>query len=117
MTPEQREDARVKAQRIVNAGGIENADYAVAVGFLSLIAQVEALTVPQWQPIETAPEDCILLLATEFFHKGDWRIKVGGYWNGGWDIFGASWTPSHWMAIPNLPAPIIPAIPGTKEGA
>lgn len=58
-----------------------------------------------WQLIETAPHDKILLLAYEFDGPGDWRIKVGGYWNGQWNVFGASWTPTRWMSLPAAPSP------------
>lgn len=57
----------------------------------------------EWQPIETAPHDEVLLLAYEFDRPGDWRIKVGGYWNGGWEVFGASWTPTRWKPLPVVP--------------
>ena len=60
----------------------------------------------EWRPISTAPRDeTALLLAKEFDGPGDWRIKVGG-WNlqdRKWLIFGASWTPSHWMPLPAPP--------------
>ena len=59
----------------------------------------------EWQPIETAPKDEMLLLAGEFDCQGDWRIKVG-YWDEDtkkWKVFGASWTPSHWMPLPDPP--------------
>lgn len=57
-----------------------------------------------WQPIETAPHDKILMLAYEFDRPGDWRIKVGGYWDGQWNVFGASWTPTRWKHLPAAPA-------------
>jgi hypothetical protein len=56
-----------------------------------------------WQPISTAPKETALLLATEFFGKGDWRIKCGSFYDGEWHVWGASWTPSHWMPLPAAP--------------
>ena len=56
----------------------------------------------------------LVLLATEFFGPGDWRIKAGGRNSGmpgGWQVFGASWTPSHWM-----PMPLPPSTPGVSDG-
>lgn len=59
----------------------------------------------EWQPIETAPRDQFLLLATEFDCPGDWRIKVGEYRTRtrSWHVFGASWTPTRWMPLPAPP--------------
>lgn len=61
----------------------------------------------EWQRIVTAPRDRLVLLAKEFTEPGDWRIKVGGYrhdWHC-WEVFGASWQPTHWMPLPSPPAP------------
>lgn len=45
-----------------------------------------------------------VIVATEFFGPGDWRIKVGGLEeDGSWTVFGASWTPSHWQPLPVAP--------------
>lgn len=50
-----------------------------------------------------------VLVATEFGHKGDWRMKWATYIpehpdaNDGWLIPGASWKPSHWMPLPEPP--------------
>lgn len=62
------------------------------------------VSVPEWQPIETAPKDEMILLAGVMDHASDWRIKVG-YCDslGEWKIFGASWEPTHWMPIPAAP--------------
>lgn len=62
-----------------------------------------------WQPISTAPKETALLLATEFFGKGDWRIKCGSFYDGEWHVWGASWTPSHWMPLPAAPGKERPA--------
>jgi len=59
----------------------------------------------EWQPIETAPkDDTAMLLACEFL-ENDWRIKVGGWRTdkSDWNIFGASWEPTHWMPLPEPP--------------
>lgn len=59
----------------------------------------------EWQPIETAPKDEMLLLAGELDGPGDWRIKIG-YWDEdrqSFKIFGASWEPSKWMLPPDPP--------------
>ncbi|UVS93515.1 DUF551 domain-containing protein [Burkholderia glumae] len=45
-----------------------------------------------------------VLVAVEFFGPGDWRIKVGYLGEqGGWHVFGGSWTPTHWMPLPEPP--------------
>lgn len=62
----------------------------------------------EWQKIETAPKDTLLLLACAnwpLMVKGrPVPIKVGGYWDDQWNIFGASWVPTHWMPLPNPPS-------------
>ncbi|MBX8824719.1 DUF551 domain-containing protein [Ochrobactrum sp. SFR4] len=61
----------------------------------------------QWQPIETAPNSEMLLLAC-----ADWPlvkcgrevpVNVGHKSFGRWTVFGASWTPTHWMPLPAAP--------------
>lgn len=59
-----------------------------------------------WQPISTVPKNKLVLLACEFDHPGDWRIKIGEYRTRGevgWHIFGASWEPTRWMPLPAPP--------------
>lgn len=58
-----------------------------------------------WQPIETAPKDTMVLVASEFFGPADWRIKVGYFFTdeNKWVVFGASWTPTKWQPLPNPP--------------
>ena len=62
---------------------------------------------PEWLPMETAPKDgTMILLAGEFDHPGDWRIKMG-YWaayENVWRLFGGSWQPTRWMPLPALPS-------------
>lgn len=123
MTPEQLEIARANAQRIVNAGGTDAIDYPVAVGFLSLIAQVEALTVPQWIRVEDRlPEDrqdvTFVVRASGPFQYLNGRVLAGTFiasYCGDFSVPGLTVGASYWMASPA--APTIPAIPGTKEGA
>lgn len=59
----------------------------------------------EWQPIETAPKDELVLVAVEFDRPGDWRMKVGSLSadHGTWHVYGASWTPTHWMPLPPPP--------------
>ena len=51
-----------------------------------------------------------VIVATEFGHKGDWRMKWATYIPGHPDagdgglIPGASWKPSHWMPLPEPPS-------------
>lgn len=50
------------------------------------------------------PRETGVLVAAQFDHANDWRIKVGGLsCEGIWTVFGASWTPSHWMPLPTAP--------------
>ncbi|WP_244105821.1 DUF551 domain-containing protein [Burkholderia ambifaria] len=50
------------------------------------------------------PQETGVLVAAQFDHANDWRIKVGGLsCEGVWTVFGASWTPSHWMPLPTAP--------------
>lgn len=47
-----------------------------------------------------------VLVAAEFDGPGDWRIKLGALdseASTGWKILGASWTPTHWMPLPDAP--------------
>lgn len=58
----------------------------------------------EWHRIkENPPPDELLLLAC-----ADWRVpnrrvpvKVGGFWDGTWHVFGASWVPTHWADLPS----------------
>ena len=69
-------------------------------------AATERATAPKWLLIETAPKDRNILLAAEFYGPSDWRIKIGGWADDAkrWELFGASWTPTHWMPLPPPPA-------------
>jgi hypothetical protein len=57
------------------------------------------------------PIKTLVLVAVEFDCVDDWRIKVGSFVPdhpdacGGWIIPEASWTPSHWMQLPEPPEP------------
>ena len=62
-----------------------------------------------WQSIETAPKDGTLVLLScvgwphSIIRHEPWPIKVGGWWKTRWDIFGASWEPTHWQPLPPAP--------------
>lgn len=61
-----------------------------------------------WKAIETAPPNDLILLscagwAPSEARREPWPIKVGGYWDGAWHIFGASWNPTHWQHLPAAP--------------
>lgn len=58
-----------------------------------------------WIPVsERMPEKADeVLCAKEFDGPGDWRQKVGYYLAGKWTVYGASWTPTHWMPLPAAP--------------
>ncbi|MGT3967621.1 DUF551 domain-containing protein [Klebsiella grimontii] len=50
------------------------------------------------------PDDNSDVLCTaEFDGPGDWRRKVGYWHEGEWVVYGASWTPTHWMPLPAAP--------------
>lgn len=58
-----------------------------------------------WIPVsERMPEGSEEVLCTkEFDGPGDWRKKVGYWHEGKWVVYGASWTPTHWMPLPAAP--------------
>lgn len=74
----------------------------LADNYLKLTCGI-APSVPEWQPIETAPMLKTVLLAVEFDGPGDWRIKCGSFYSNEWHVFGASWKPTHWMPLPKPP--------------
>lgn len=60
-----------------------------------------------WMPIETAPIDgSLMMLACANWPISPIPVKVGGYWNGKWNVFGSSWEPTHWQ--PLLKPPVQP---------
>jgi len=66
-----------------------------------------------WQDISTAPRDGSLMLLSDAnwphaAHRGGAPVKVGGFWHDKWNIFGASWEPTHWMPLPEPPLPSPP---------
>lgn len=58
-----------------------------------------------WIPVsERVPDGSEeVLCAKEFDGPGDWRQKVGYRLAGKWTVYGASWTPTHWMPLPAAP--------------
>lgn len=69
----------------------------------AILASAPGGAVPEWRPIETAPKGRLVLLAGVMDHDSDWRIKVGGWWDEKWNIFGAGWKPLRWMPLPSAP--------------
>ncbi len=69
-----------------------------------------------WRPIESAPKDgtSLLLACTDWPHSTvlgkPIPVKVGGNIGKGWEIFGASWQPTHWMPLPAPPAALRTAL-------
>ncbi|EHG7888886.1 DUF551 domain-containing protein [Citrobacter braakii] len=63
------------------------------------------VTPDTWIPVsERMPDDNSDVLCTaEFDGPGDWRRKVGYWHEGKWVVYGASWTPTHWMPLPAAP--------------
>ncbi len=71
-----------------------------------------------WNPISTAPKDKQILMACQFDHEDDWRIKTG-WWNDEideWHVLGASWTPTMWHAMPLAPGAAASPPPGEGRG-
>lgn len=142
MTPEQREELKALALKVQLDYSWREPweDYrreweaaSTPSAILSLIAQVEALTVPKWISVKEGLPD---------LDDPVWLFEDGRAWIGGRSDGGDGWLwcncdgtqylrdgvwhatdfnmdddyqPSHWM--PLTAAPTIPAIPGTKEGA
>jgi hypothetical protein len=61
-----------------------------------------------WRQIDSAPKDGSLLLLCMTPHRGylDAPMKVGGWWQDQWNVFGGSWTPTHWLPLPMPPSPV-----------
>lgn len=63
----------------------------------------------EWRPISEAPKDGTLLLLCcvgwppARLRGEPWPMKVGGWHETGWYIFGASWAPTHFMTLPQPP--------------
>jgi len=89
-------------------------DHDVSAVFHELLGKVcslleAAMPASAWLPIESAPRGGeLMLLSGEMDGPGDWRIKVGGYWDDKWNIFGGSWTPTRWMPLPAAPGAMQP---------
>ncbi|HFJ2970808.1 TPA: DUF551 domain-containing protein [Klebsiella pneumoniae] len=77
----------------------------------AMCATVNSDEWPQrWIPVsERMPDDNSDVLCTaEFDGPGDWRRKVGYWHEGEWVVYGASWTPTHWMPLPAAPQEVKP---------
>ncbi|KAF1065249.1 DUF3850 domain-containing protein [Burkholderia gladioli] len=58
-----------------------------------------------------------VIVAVEFDGPGDWRLKAGGINDDGeWCVFGASWTPTHWIEMPPSPVNRAQGAQGGKGG-
>ncbi|WP_244119442.1 hypothetical protein [Burkholderia gladioli] len=58
-----------------------------------------------------------VIVAVEFDGPGDWRLKAGGINDEGeWCVFGASWTPTHWIEMPPSPVNRAQGAQGGKGG-
>ncbi|MGY0156390.1 DUF551 domain-containing protein [Edwardsiella tarda] len=66
---------------------------------------------PKWiKCSEQMPKHGVpVVVSCEFDGVGDWRFKIGvrtskgNLATAGWLIPGASWTPTHWIPLPNPP--------------
>lgn len=58
----------------------------------------------KWQPIETAPEECLVYLCGDIFHA---YMSKNGYWTAadpsGGGVNYLSDKPTHWMPLPEPP--------------
>lgn len=54
-----------------------------------------------WQPIETAPKDCEILLAGQWL-SGSWQVTTGQWLINRWRFVGEG-QPTHWMSLPEPP--------------
>ncbi|WP_308872364.1 DUF551 domain-containing protein [Klebsiella variicola] len=82
--------------------------YRAMIAAAPQLPSSEPAAVPgKWIPVsERMPIPGVdVLVAKEFFGPGDWRRKVGHvrHEDGGWNIYGASWEPTHWMPLPATP--------------
>ncbi|WP_414446084.1 DUF551 domain-containing protein [Citrobacter europaeus] len=82
------------------------AEFAYRAGRESAALAGNSPVIPDtWIPVsERMPEGGEEVLCTkEFDGPGDWRKKVGYWHEGKWVVYGASWTPTHWMPLPAAP--------------
>lgn len=90
-----------------SAIGVDTADKMFAETMAKVINGL--LAERAWQPIVTAPKDGtpILLACSNWPHATilgkPMPIKIGGWDNDAWHIFGASWMPTDWMPLPAPP--------------
>ncbi|MEH3063829.1 MAG: hypothetical protein PGN33_14170 [Methylobacterium radiotolerans] len=84
---------------------IEKGAAPLRAAILSRLREAEA---DRWQPIETAPKDCAVVLvalngcttAARHFEDHGW-YEINSHWTDAWG--GEIW-PSHWMPLPDAPA-------------
>ncbi|HDU2404234.1 TPA: DUF551 domain-containing protein [Klebsiella pneumoniae] len=97
-----RRAAMLQAGTLTNEGTIQAESQNVPQNIHEII--------PGWIPVsERIPIPGVdVLVAKEFFGPGDWRRKVGHvrHEDSGWDIYGASWEPTHWMPLPAPPTEV-----------
>ena len=62
-------------------------------------------SVPEWQPIETAPKDWKRVLVTDGFEVCDAYFRGGEWWQYecGDDWYSVSINPTNWMPLPQPP--------------
>lgn len=99
----------------VDAGELVVAQYATSAATVraealeARLAEVEKALEPGWQDISSAPKDALVLLSCDNWESSlrsglEPPVKVGGYWAARWNVFGASWKPTHWRPLPSPPA-------------
>jgi hypothetical protein len=127
MTPEARETLRRLAEQAEKNHGAQCRNYARMPPSLAtsncagcggsstahvvtklcdeLTALLDALEAREWAPIETAPKDGTLILATAH----DWDHPCVLSWAGRWDDRSGDtsqdYAPTHWMLLPPTPSP------------
>lgn len=101
-------DEQIKELAGMHGGYLDDCDAWSFCGDRGLVRFARSLLAQGWVPVrERLPKvGESVLVAIEFDRPGDWRIKVGGLRNDRtWQVFGASYTPSHWMPLPAAPQP------------
>lgn len=55
-----------------------------------------------WQPIDSAPKDCEIILAGQW-RSGQWEVRSGQWLINRWPFVGEG-QPTHWRPLPSPPA-------------